>query len=1229
MKVLYLAGEGGSDAATTEQIARAAPQLHVTPAASLEEAVAETRRGGWTGLLFSPTFAAAQVVTMIAKLRRDRVPIAIVPVVTIWDQEFFASAVAAGADDVLLIRGEAAVHSAETLSRIRHSPHLVPAEERRLRALYIGKDTLVWNLLEQVPFLKAERAASTADGAIVGRQPVPGTDPLNTDTVIIDDEPADAPPLQVVKFIRAHAPDLPVVVLAGPTAGETASGVLDLGVDDCIPKSGIYRRRLIASLNRIYQRHELALQHVAVKTRETRLRQIVENLPEALAIVSADGTVLAVNAAGLPLFGVTRPADIVGRELLTLVKPEQQEDARAFIARVCGGQPGGMSIEIDALDKVRRALQVDATTLERDARGARGAIAVLRPPRQLTPPEAKAIQAKVEAISTAADQRVRAAAADVQKLADTHRAERSAWDAARAQLEERLQALMTDADARQGIDMRLASAETELREIASAREQLSADLAQARTELAVALAARQRLETDMAAAHADAATVRATYEREREQWARDQATFAQQRQELQSAVDAHGNLDRQVESAQAAVQSLTASRDELTAQLEAARAEQRQAIEEHLVERNAAETYRRSLEARVQESRGDVDARARLERELADAEQARGAAERSLEALASELAAARAEIDTLRSTLDRAQHDAQASRQDVDAMRDELDAARAARAADRATLDRVDGELASVRAALATRSDELEAARAERDAARLAEQRIRDDQSEERAAAEVARAQQDARLADAQAAAVARVELEARLEAARADLRQATDTFSAERAGWEATRRQLESRLHEMQAAAGARSDIEAQLDAVRVELQQAREAAARDRAAADHLQRSLQQQLDDERRAHAHDRDAWQADRETSEARAIEADSAQSERRALEDRLRDLEARHARVVEAQAVDCAARLREQAELEALRAAVDEERARRIRVDDTLALTKAEADERVMALELAAAVDCRAIESRLEDAEGRATRLAAEARDAERRLEAHLAQRSSHDHRLAASELFGCALTTIEGRLLRCNDTFARIFGYEDARQAIVCAEGAPFPPMAGRDLLDARLIADRLILAHRVLPRARRRIARHRHRVSGPRAGALGSPYARRRRRSRRAPGRGHVRSLGAREPPAAGTATRGSRHAGVRDGARHRHAALVDRRSGRRPRERIARQRVAAHAGRADSGSRGPCRRTGAAAGRVQPPPGPGAAAHRPERRGHARPAHPHAPRRRARGLRHSTRQG
>jgi PAS domain S-box-containing protein len=948
MKVLYINGASDSGGVTTQQLAKIAPTLQISSVATVAEAVTEIRKGGWHGLLTPPTSAEHDTLTLIARLRQDRVPIAIVPIVTEWRQEFFSAAVAAGADDVLLVRGETAVHAGETLSRIKHSPHLRPAEERRLRVLYVGKDPLVGSLLDQVPFVKTERATSVADGAIAGRTPAPGPDPLHADAVVIDDAPGESPSIAVLKFVRGHAPDLPIIVLTPPNAGETAAGVLDLGVDDCILKSGIYRRRLIASLNRIYQRHDLVVQHTTIKARETRLRQIVENLPEALAIVSGDGTILAVNGAGLPLFGVARPGDVVGRDFYGFMPAERRDDVRALVGKVGSGQRASLTVDLHAVDGVVRTLEIDGVMLERDARGARGVIAVLRPPRQTNTDDAQIARANLAAVTEEAKARVTALTTEFDKAKASHLAERSAWDAARAQLEERLQELITDADVRHGLDMRLATAETELQEVSAARKQFEAEL----------------------------------------------------------------------EAARVVVREITASRDELAGRLDAARDELRHAVESHLSERTGWDTLRRTLETQIEESHNYGDARSELERQLSAAR--------------SELSAVQADLDGTRSELNGARDQVTAALHQVDALRNE-------RQRERTDLERAIAELTAERDGLRTAGDGL-------------------------------RAQLDSRISDAQTSAVAHLEAEARLEAARTDMRQAVDTFAAERAGWEATRRQLEARLHETQAAAGARGDLEAELDAARSELRALAEASSRDRAAWDGTRRTLHEQLEDARRAHSTDRDAWQTDRaawkndrEALERRLADSGNAETERTRLEESLRTLQAQHAAYLEAQAIDRATRERERAELDALRAAVDEERARRIKLDDELAAVRAEASGRVTALEVEYTATRRVLEVQIDDAEARTRRLAGESHVAHHELASHLATMAASRDRLADSRLFGYALTTLEGRLLRCNDTFAQLFGYADRQEALARSNGGAFPPIAGREGLDARLLAERSI----------------------------------------------------------------------------------------------------------------------------------------------------------------------
>ena len=116
-----------------------------------------------------------------------------------------------------------------------------------------------------------------------------------------------------------------------------------------------------------------------------------------------------------------------------------------------------------------------------------------------------------------------------------------------------------------------------------------------------------------------------------------------------------------------------------------------------------------------------------------------------------------------------------------------------------------------------------------------------------------------------------------------------------------------------------------------------------------------------------------------------------------------------------------------------------------------------------ALEVEYVATRRALEAQIDDAEARTRRLAGESHAAHHELASHLVTIAASRDRLADSRLFGYALTTLEGRLLRCNDTFAQLFGYVDRQEALARSNGGAFPPIAGREGLDARLLAERSI----------------------------------------------------------------------------------------------------------------------------------------------------------------------
>jgi PAS domain S-box-containing protein len=1152
VKILYATVSAAGEDITPAQLTRLEQSLEITTVVGAAEALGELRRKvSYHALMMSPAFPRNEALALIATLRRDRVPVAIVPVVTESDQDFLAPAIAAGADDVLLLRGHALVHAAETLTRIRQSPHLRPVDERRrLHVVYCGDDPQVWELLEMAPFVSAEQVRCAPDGSCAALGAVPGERATPCDVVVIDERPGDAHPLQVVKTIKAQASDMPVIVLTSAGAGDIGTAALDLGADDTVIKSGIYRRRLVASLHRLHQRLEITAQHAAMRVREARMRQIVETLPEGVTSIDGTGVILAMNAAGLALVGAVKPRDVIGRPFVTLVVPEQREEVAALIERICGGDRGEVAFDVDTTSG-RRRLELRGVMLERDARGGRGVVAVLR---SAVPAANGADLERLDAELRQAREALKATEARRNQSEDTMRAERQAHSAADAELERLTRELKAAAALRVELESSLEAARNQSRDAISTLEEERASWEQARRELdsqrasleaarkaereqwesqsgslerrlreAAAAGARAEVETMREAARVDLERLSETLAEERHRFANEHDRFAAEREdwtqerrtltaaidEARAAVGPDPDADRtiaalrsQLEQERDAARAAEARSADLEQALEAASAERdahTSALERLTSDRDFLAADRDDLERRLDENQAFAEERTVLEATLEatrielsqavealqkiDAERAgvlqelqttNGdrrtiASERDL--LQSEVDGLRSEVDRLRTDLDRActerdeeraaaeaRADAAAS---LDATSSLLEDTLATHAAERAGWDEtrrdLEARLADLERAAQSRQDQIATLDTERGALeqtigtlhaeraawettrleldrRLAETRTSID--DERAGWDETRRDLEARLADLERTAQSRQDRIATLDAERGALEQTIGTLHAERAAWEAARAELDRQLNETETSIAA--DREVWNDARRhleAELADAKEAAAgleEARVTVDQLRDELRRVAE----AHATAREAWdtarvERDEQTRVAetvRAAERERWDAARRDLEERLR-----------------------QAGHRAAEAAAVEERLRRAQLDAESRIAAVQSDERLARLSL---------EARLGEAADRIVRLTEEAGSLRSGLTSALAAAEADRDRLLDSGVFGQAVMTLDGRLVRCNDAFAKIFGYRSADDARSRAGDGPFAPAAGRDQLDARLLAE-------------------------------------------------------------------------------------------------------------------------------------------------------------------------
>jgi PAS domain S-box-containing protein len=115
-------------------------------------------------------------------------------------------------------------------------------------------------------------------------------------------------------------------------------------------------RQLVFALERQHGGEDL-------RQSEERFRAIVETSPECVMLVTSDGILLHMNAAGLAIVGAESAEAVVGQSVYHLIAPEDRERFRAFNEKVCRGAKGSLEFEISGLLGTRRQMDTRAVPL--------------------------------------------------------------------------------------------------------------------------------------------------------------------------------------------------------------------------------------------------------------------------------------------------------------------------------------------------------------------------------------------------------------------------------------------------------------------------------------------------------------------------------------------------------------------------------------------------------------------------------------------------------------------------------------------------------------------------------------------------------------------------------------------------------------------------------------------------------------------------------------------------
>lgn len=315
-------------------------------------------------ILLDASVPDGDAVNLIENIRNEKKPIGVVALVGAGETELPIELYYAGVDRFILKRDGYIAPLVEAIKEAKelHPPEPAPSL-RPVQLYYAGDFEEVRSHLAGVAHVTVKPLMLSPDGALQ----LPDMAALPGALIVIDSGLTGSQTLKAVQEIKQLAPDVPTILLTSPGDEETANQAMRSGATDCISKTGDHIQRLLPAIARETGRLQLIREKTAHKSREDRLRQIVEIMPAGIMVIAPDGTFMAVNRNGLRLMGARRIEQIIGKNLVHLVPPEEQERVLAFLTTVSGWTSALIRLNWTGLDGTVPGVELRAVPMRRES----------------------------------------------------------------------------------------------------------------------------------------------------------------------------------------------------------------------------------------------------------------------------------------------------------------------------------------------------------------------------------------------------------------------------------------------------------------------------------------------------------------------------------------------------------------------------------------------------------------------------------------------------------------------------------------------------------------------------------------------------------------------------------------------------------------------------------------------------------------------------------------------
>ncbi|HKI70296.1 MAG TPA: PAS domain S-box protein, partial [Verrucomicrobiae bacterium] len=173
-----------------------------------------------------------------------------------------------------------------------------------------------------------------------GLQAIEKTHQFHPHLVLLDINLPDLNGIEVCKRIKGDKslPDVFVALVSGEATSATdKAGGLEIGADDYVTKP-VDVAEFRARVRTFVRLHNTT---AALRAREQHYRQLMEILPDAVAVVDLQNRLTTVNAKAVCMFGYADTTELLKKTAFDLIPPEENDRLRMAVAKTLNDKANG------------------------------------------------------------------------------------------------------------------------------------------------------------------------------------------------------------------------------------------------------------------------------------------------------------------------------------------------------------------------------------------------------------------------------------------------------------------------------------------------------------------------------------------------------------------------------------------------------------------------------------------------------------------------------------------------------------------------------------------------------------------------------------------------------------------------------------------------------------------------------------------------------------------------